>query len=632
MPKNEKKVSDDVAKEFGIVGGLLLGILVALPLFVFAIPFFVIARVVKKPKIHLWLALGSLLIFILTLTYKPIAYFGLYDVLPFNLSFLEQIVGGSFEFTAVSWVIYLSGGVSASYILNKITDYIRSKKVVSIEEEQDKFKASDEYKKIYNKRFDINDKIQRKWRKDIEANKTDKLLLGVNQRGKPYYMDFKEVNHHMFVPATTGGGKTVILLNYIEYALMMNYPIIFIDGKGSQESIDDVKALCQKYGKNLKVFSDTESLTYNPIKHGNATVIADKLQQLIETESQYYVKVNEVLVQTIIQLIDEYDFTRDLWTFKKYLDPSEIKKLLNSDTVEIEVDEEDQEESEYNSFLDEDSYTETTATKTKKKTIKKVRSERATRFTKRFFTDWESTEEGENYLFENAAVVRLAITSLLEKELGHLFVDKEDGLDLVQVSNNKEALFISFDGLIYDKYIKHIARFLILDLNFLVSYRNRNKMKDQPILAVYDEFSVYANDKIADTVNKSRSGGFHCLIATQTLADLEKVSPQLAKQVIGNTNTYAIGQTNNSEEVELWANTIGNDKDVDLTTVTEGKSSPYGRIERKADQGTVRRVQKYKIAPDDIRALRTGQFVIYRKASGDIVEPEVVYVRHPLKD
>ena len=69
----------------------------------------------------------------------------------------------------------------------------------------------------------------------------DKLLLGINQRGKPFHMDFKEVNQHMFVPATTGGGKTVLLLNYIEYALMKNYPVVFIDGKGSAESIDDVR-------------------------------------------------------------------------------------------------------------------------------------------------------------------------------------------------------------------------------------------------------------------------------------------------------------------------------------------------------------------------------------------------------
>ena len=625
-----KKDDNDVAKELGFSGVLLLGVLLLFPLFIFSIPFYMVFRIVKWPKIHLGVSVVALGLLIFVFLYQPVAYFGLYQVLPFDMVFLEDVIGSSIQLTTVSWMMYVCGGLIVSFVWSKITDYIRSRKVHSIEAQQDKFKRSDEFKKVYHKRFDLNKKVQKQWRKDVAAGKTDKLLLGINQYGKPYTMDFKEINQHMFVPATTGGGKTVLLLNCIEYALMKDYPLIFIDGKGSLESIDDVKNLCSKYGKTLKVFSDTENLTYNPIKHGNATVITDKLQALVETESQYYVKVNEVLVQTLIQFIDEYHFTRDLWTFKRYLDPKEIKHLLNSDLVDMEVADEVEEKTEYSSFLGEASSD--TTTKTVEKRVKKVRSERSERFYQRFFTEWESTREGEDYLFENAAVVRLAISSLLEKELGALFEEKEDGLDLIQISENKEALFISFDGLIYDKYIKHIARFIILDLNYLVSYRNRRKMKNQPLLAVYDEFSVYANDKIVDTVNKSRSGGFHCIIATQTLADLRKVDSELASQIIGNANTYAIGQTNNADEVEAWANTFGTYKDIDLTTVTEKQEGSFHRIDRKGDKGTLRHVQKYKITPDEIRSIKRGQFIIARKASKAYVEPEIVYVRHPLDE
>ncbi|WP_424475705.1 type IV secretory system conjugative DNA transfer family protein [Oceanobacillus kimchii] len=629
-----RKSNDELAKEFGFGGAILVGMLFLFPLLIFAIPFFIIFRLIKQEKIKLVISIVSLLIFVFTLIYDFKAYFAIYGILPFDMNWIAELINTELVFTNVSWVLYVTGGFVSAYVWSRATDYIRSKRVDSKESKRDKFKASSSYEKIYKKRFKITAKVQKRWRKMVKAGKNDKLLLGITEAGKPYYIDFKEINQHLFTPATTGGGKTVLLLNLIEYSLIKNYPMFFIDGKGSKQSIDDVRALCEKYGKKMKLFSDTEKLTYNPIKHGNSTVITDKLQALVETESEYYVKVNEVLVQNLIQFIDEYGMKRDLWSFAEYLDPAEIKKVLNSDveTITIEEKTEVEPQEEFGSFLDGDAAVEVATEPKVKKTTKTIRSERADRFYKRFFSDWESTEEGELYLFANASVVRLAITSLLDKELGQLFKEKEDGVDLIQLSNNKEALFISFDGLIYDKYIKSIARFFILDINFLVSYRNRNNLTDEPILAIYDEFSVYANDKIVDTVNKSRSGGFHCVISTQTLADLEKVNPQLAKQIVGNTNTYAIGQTNNPEDVEFWANQMGTYKDVDITNITEKQKGSLERKELKGDKGTARFVQKYKIPPNDIRDLRQGQFVIARKASRENVEPEIVYVRHPLID
>lgn len=634
------KSNEEVSKEFALGGAMLIGALVAFPLFVFSIPVYILARVVKKPKIHLALSIVSLIVFIFVVIYSPHSYLGLYGILPFDMSWLEVITNKQLELTTASYFLYVSGGIILAFVWNTLTEHFRSKLIKSKEDEREKFKKSSQFKKVYENRFKLNEKAQKKWREDFSKGKTDKLLLGITEKGKPYYMDFKEVNQHMFVPATTGGGKTILLLNFIEFALMNDYPSIFIDGKGSTESIDDVKSLCERYGKQLKVFSDNGDLTYNPLKYGNATVIKDKLEQLISTESHYYTEISTSLVQAIIQFIDDYELKRDLWTFAKFLEPNEIKKILNSDVVEVEeLEEEEQEEikdDDYSGFLEDDhedseSESEDSPVKTKKKTVRTERSERAKKHYERFFKRYEHEEDGEMYLFANASSVRTQIYLLLDSELGYLFEEKENGLDLIEISEKRESLFVSFDGLIYDKFIKVIARFLILDLNYLVSYRNRNKMKDQPLLAVYDEFSVYANDKIVDTVNKSRSGGFHCIIATQTLADLQKVDPVLAKQVVGNTNTYGIGQTNVPEEVEEWANTLGTDKDVDLTVKTKQQTGRLQRVDMKDEEGSLRNVQKFKVSPDEIRDLRTGQFVIARKAAKDRVSPEVIYVRHPLK-
>lgn len=625
------KSNEEIGKEFGLGIAIILGMLLVFPLFVFSVPFLIVARLFNKPKAQAVVAGTALLVFIVTIVARPAHYFALYGVLPINFSWLENIINEPLRFHTTSYILYVTGGIFLAYITNVAVNYYRSKKVKSKEEDRLSFLQSGQYEKVRKNRFNLARKVQQQWRK----GKKDEMLLGINEKGVPYSINFKELNQHHLVVATTGGGKTIYLLGAVEYALAKNYPVVFIDGKGSAESIEEVRTLCDRYGRELKVFSDTSNLTYNPLKYGGATTIKDKLEQLIETESRYYTEISTSLVQSLIQFIDEYGFTRDLWTFAQYLDPNEIKKVLNNDTVQVEIEEEVVEggQETYSSFLDDDEVAATAEeVKMPKKIGKKVRSERSERFYQRFFGRYEHEKDGEMYLFKNASSVRTQIYLLLDSELGHLFREREDGLDLIKLSDDKEALFISFDGLIYDKFLKIISRFVILDLNFLVSYRNREQKKDEPLLAIYDEFSAYANEKIVDTVNKSRSAGFHCIVATQTLSDLNKVEPNLAGQIIGNTNTYAFGQTNDPEGVEYMANTLGTYKDIDATIVTERQAGRLKRVDLQAEKGTIRQVQKYKIAPDEIRDLRQGMFVIHRKAAKENHEPTIVYARNPLLD
>lgn len=619
------KTNEEVAKEFGFAAVIVLGALIIFPLFVFSVPFLVLVRVVNRPKVQGVIGTLSLLTFIGLMVLYPTHYFALYSVLPISTGWLETLIGEPLRFHTTSYLLYATGGIFFAYVTNLAVNYHRSKKVTTKEGERDAFLQSPRYRKVRKNRYQLAAKAQQKWRQRPDG----KLLLGIDEKGKPYAIDFKELNQHHLVVATTGGGKTIYLLSAVEYALMHHYPIVFIDGKGSSQSIEEVRTLCDRYGRELKVFSDTGKLTYNPLKYGNATTIKDKLEQLIETESKYYTEISTSLVQALIQFIDEYEFPRDLWTFARFLDPEAIKQVLNQDTVPVEEDETGDAEG-YASFLDDAEEAVATQTKPKKKKVKTVRSPRAERFYHQFFERYRHTEEGEKYLFQNASSVRTQIYLLLDSELGHLFKEQADGLDLVQLSENKEALFISLDGLIYDKFLKVVSRFIILDLNYLVSYRNRGQKQDEPLLAIYDEFSAYANDKIVDTINKSRSAGFHCIIATQTLSDLDKVGRNLANQIVGNTNTYAFGQTNDPQGVQYMVDTLGTYKDLDATIQTERQAGRLKRVDLKAEKGTIRRVQKYKVSPDEIRDLRQGSFVIYRKAAKESLEPAIIYARNPL--
>ncbi|MDR1567653.1 MAG: type VI secretion protein, partial [Streptococcaceae bacterium] len=78
-----------------------------------------------------------------------------------------------------------------------------------------------------------------------------------------------------------------------------------------------------------------------------------------------------------------------------------------------------------------------------------------------------------------------------------------------------------------------------------------------------------------------------------------------------------------------WAKTGGTYKDIDKTSMIEQKTGL--RDIRKSDwvgeRGTVRDVEKYDIDPKRLRALRKGEFYLYRKALENPMKPKVFYAR-----
>ena len=615
---------------------MILGVFLILPLFFLAFLTLIPLTIVGK-KTRRFIAFIAVIIFGYFIYQEPsqlFAYYGtLRETIDINIEWINVALTTVFNeiptATAFTYFLYFVGSILVALPLVEYKEYKKSLRVNTKEQEKDKFYSSDKYKNTKKNRIKTNEKLQKKWRN----NPKDKMFVGINEHGKPMYMNFKELNQHAFVSATTGGGKTVLLMSFVEYAVMKNYPILFIDGKGSASTVNEFESINNDYGRDVTIFGDNYSVTYNPIKYGNSQVIVDKLRQLVETESVYYSNINDLLIQNLIMFIDDYGFKRDLETFAYYLDSEKVKDVIEHDVekrlVEVEVTEEKEEEK----FLDVlDNIDKKETVRTEKREIKE-KTKRAVFYKKKFFDNYKDSNEGENYLFIHGSSVRTEILKIVESDLGYLFKETENSVDLIDVSRNNKSVFVSFDGTIYEKFIEKTARFMILDINYLVSVRNK-KLEDvghDPFLAVYDEFAVYATEKIIDTVNKSREADFHCVISTQTVHDLTAINPTFTDRILANTNTYFVGQVNEDSEVDKWSKTFGVYKDQEITTVTErGTKSKLNRKEERGDKGTARAVQRFLIEPQHFRNLSTGQFAVKRKASGIEAEPELIYARNPL--
>jgi len=248
-------------------------------------------------------------------------------------------------------------------------------------------------------------------------------------------------------------------------------------------------------------------------------------------------------------------------------------------------------------------------------------------YRERFFGDKEEDEEDEGFSFGTLTALRNQLAELLESDLGHLFQEREDGLDLMEVTDNNEVAIFSLSGNKYRDYIKTLGRVVIMEVNTLVDYRQKQGKKS--IMAVYDEFSAYVSHEIVDVINKSRSAGFECALSVQGLSDIDVVDPVLTRQILNNCNTYFIGRVNDPADAEVLAGVMGTYEDSDITSQVEKKAFKQ-RFE--SEMGTVRMVQRYRANPDEIRGLSGGEFFLCRKTIEKDGGPYVarVYIRNAL--
>ena len=81
-----------------------------------------------------------------------------------------------------------------------------------------------------------------------------------------------------------------------------------------------------------------------------------------------------------------------------------------------------------------------------------------------------------------------------------------------------------------------------------------------------DEINTYATTGLTDLVNKSRSANVTCVLATQSLSDLDFANGEAFKeQIIENCNNYLVMRQNSGVNAEHWANILGTRSTMEVT-------------------------------------------------------------------
>ncbi|MEW6446665.1 MAG: type IV secretion system DNA-binding domain-containing protein [Bacillota bacterium] len=401
------------------------------------------------------------------------------------------------------------------------------------------------------------------------------VLIGVDDRGRPVLITVREINHHVFVCGTTGGGKSTTILNFIEFAARHGWAVIVVNGKydPTQPSFRTVMEYwAKRHGRRLQVFSMVkESARYNPLAHGGFSSLKDKLVALTEWTEPHYRAQVAAFLQLLIRVLRETGQQVDLPTVAGLIDLQAVAALA-----------------------------------------RRIPDEKTRR---EILDDLDQLSQKDI----RGAFARLA--EITASEIGHLFVSDPEGIDLVAAIQNNEMALFDLDLLAFPDFARLLGRLIVLDLKAAASqYRRSGSPKK--VLVVLDEFNVFVSDAVVDLFSKTRSAGFGIVAGTQSArADIAKEGGlELVEQIVENASTFIIHRQNAPGNAAYLADLVGTKETYELTYQVE--TQPL-LGEGRTGLGSARQVRQYLVHPDAIKALRTGEAFLVRKGS---VGSEVTHI------
>jgi type IV secretory pathway TraG/TraD family ATPase VirD4 len=390
--------------------------------------------------------------------------------------------------------------------------------------------------------------------KIVEPHAEDKVFIGLTDSKRK--VGVASSAKHVFVCGTTGSGKTVALSNFIAAGFNGTYPMMILDGKGDtgQGSVLDIT---KRLAKDRKVYvidlnNPEQSDKYNPFAHTSADVIKDMLINMTSWSEEHYKYNTEVYLQTLCNLMEKLKIKASFDSLMQYLAYDDFMILSKKCAEE--------------GLITRDEHL-------KNAGLAKASSEIASGASARF-------------------------NVIKRSNLGQIF--HEDGIDVYRAMKEDACIVFVLNPLMYPELSPLVGRLVIIDAKKAVNLMYQAKKKR--VFYIMDEISVYASPNMLDLVNKSRSASVTCVLATQSLSDLEAAeSEAFREQVIENCNNYILLRQNSPKNAEIWAKVFGTKETVKYTSKIED-----GAV---TNEGSIRRVHEYLYHPDTIKRLATGKAI-----------------------
>ncbi len=435
------------------------------------------------------------------------------------------------------------------------------------------------------------------------ASDFDKAYLGHSfLTGNPIYLANDQRMMHAEVIGSTGTGKTdSVLVPLLAHDIwtepnpedpdgppLRKKGAIIIDGKGDKELLNHIYYLvCQnKREDDFRFFSLADpknSHTYNPLLHGNATELKDKIIGSMPWSDEFYRKMAEQATLSVL---------KGILKKKSSAAPSEQGKTPP--------------QKEALKFRDLHEYmTHEHALKAMHDSIdpKQRYLRQDIRLMLRHFRN--------NPKFISGLMADLYLTA--RSEFSWLVDVDYPEIDLLKAYQEGKIVYFQLHLQGYGDTGKRFGRMILQDIRTVSSYI-QSKMRDSErrFFPIYiDDAASFLDVNFIEFLNKARASKFAIMLLHQSPGDLvfHRV-PSFQQQVVENTNIKIILRQDDPESVEKMTK-IGGTRKTQISTY-QTQEDILG--EAKTGVGSVRDGQEFKIEPDLIRELQLGEAALIWKS------------------
>lgn len=413
----------------------------------------------------------------------------------------------------------------------------------------------------------------------IQGVEKDSIILGKNSGrfGRKEILTEGQLNHHVHVVGASGYGKTVLLSHIIEQRIQQRKGLMFIDLKGDMDTILKFSRFAARANRmdDLQIFSLTDeklSLPYNILSRGSATQLRDRIMQSLIWSEEYYKNLS---ASFLLKLLIVLCWLRENRGFKLH-----IGKVLECVQDKEKIVK-----------LAEDIPLEETKIKGLSQEIYKFLSEK------------------EN--FQGLQGLRAQLESLVFSDFGDLITSEDKGIDLFESVRNGKIILLFLDTRRCGETAKVVGRFILQDLKFTSAKVDAEVPKNERkhFTTVIDEFADLAQEDFIGFLDRARSSRMSIVVAHQEICDLERISPEFAGRLMGNTSTMYAFLQKRSESAEIISGMAGT-RTAWKSTV---QSEKFFGVDIPTGSKSLREVEEFVIHPNLVKSLRVGKCVCVKK-------------------